>query len=87
MDELIPQQGYLEIDGEMHDALLFSIDQSYRDGILQITDEVNLAYDTVSGAWKGDAVRVDGWYDLDESEVEEIVDRLGLDAIVADHIW
>lgn len=77
--EVVEQRTYLEIDGELHESITFNIDESRSYGILDITDEISLQYDLIRGQWYADAIRPEGWVDLDEEEIERLVDELGLE--------
>lgn len=65
-------------DGTNHPAIEFSIDASRSYGVINVTDEISLYYDTVTGEWSGDAIRPEGWVDLSPEEVAEIVEALDL---------
>lgn len=78
------QETYIEVDGETRRTVTFEIDKSRSYGILNITEEISLQYEPESGKWYGETIDPDGWYDLDEDQIQDLVDELGLEEVAED---
>lgn len=87
-EEIIPTHGSIEKDGQLHDALEFLIDESRSAGILHMTCEINLYYDLEDETWHGDIINADGWEDLDDEDIAEIVEKYDLETVnVSVIVW
>lgn len=84
-EEIVPIHGSIKKDGQLHDALEFFIDESRSAGILHMTCEISLYYDLEDGTWHGDVINTDGWEDLDDEDIAEIVEEYDLEEIVEEY--
>lgn len=84
-EEIVPTHGSIEKNGQLHDALEFFIDESRSAGVLHMTCEISLYYDLEDGTWHGDVINTDGWEDLDDEDIAEIVEEYDLEDIVEEY--
>ena len=63
-----------------------TLDRSRSHGALHLTEEVSLAYDVDAGAWVGDVLNSDGWFDLDEAAAMEFAEKTDFVQAVCEYL-
>lgn len=63
-------------------TVVFVFTQTCRSGLLKVTKEYTITYDKSSELWSGDVIDCDGWHDLNQDEVMDIVKQKKLEGMV-----
>lgn len=75
-------EGAIAWGNELHDADIFKLEETRRIGVLNIPDEIEITYDRETGEWSGEAIRSDGWVDLDDEELWLLIVANDLESLV-----
>lgn len=62
--------------------VVFAFTQTCRSGLLKVTKEYTITYDKSSELWSGEVIDCDGWHDLNQDEVMDIVKQKKLEGMV-----
>lgn len=63
-------------------TVVFAFTQVCRSGLLKVTKEYTITYDKSSKLWSGEVIDCDGWHDLNQDEVMDIVKQKKLEGMV-----
>ena len=63
-------------------TVVFAFTQICRSGLLKVTKEYTITYDKSSELWSGEVIDCDGWRDLNQDEVMDIVKQKKLEGMV-----
>lgn len=63
-------------------TVVFAFTQICRSGILKVTKEYTITYDKSSELWSGEVIDCDGWRDLNQDEVIDIVKQKKLEGMI-----
>lgn len=63
-------------------TIVFAFTQICRSGLLKVTKEYTITYDKSSELWSGEVIDCDGWRDLNQDEVMDIVKQKKLEGMV-----
>lgn len=63
-------------------TVVFAFTQTCRSGLLKVTKEYTITYDKSSELWSGEVIDCDGWHDLNQDEVMDIVKQKKLEGMV-----